>query len=59
MIKTTTAHCISAIHDICSCRSHHHMVMTLTASIEIQEAVMVVIIWSFDLQFTTTYVIYN
>jgi hypothetical protein len=31
MITTTTAPCISVIHDICSCKSHHHMITTTTA----------------------------
>jgi hypothetical protein len=32
MITTTTAPCISVIHDICSCKSHHHMITTTMAS---------------------------
>jgi hypothetical protein len=29
MITTTTAPCISVIQDICSCKSHHHMIALL------------------------------
>jgi hypothetical protein len=50
-ITTTTASCISVIHDICSCKSHHHMCTNTTAPcISVQEAVVFVIIWWCDLQ---------
>ena len=32
MITTTTAPCISVMHDICSCKSHQHMITNTTAS---------------------------
>jgi hypothetical protein len=44
--------CISVIHDICSCRSHHHMIMTTTAPC-ISAVYDHIVVW-----FTTTYVIY-
>jgi hypothetical protein len=45
MITTTTSSCISVIHDICSCK--------IT---EIQEAVVVMIIWWCDLQLHRLYI---
>jgi hypothetical protein len=57
MITTTTATCISVIHDICSCKSHNHMITTKMAYItEIQEAVVVMIIWWCDLQLHMSYI---
>jgi hypothetical protein len=65
MITATTASCISVIHDICSCKSHHHMITTKTAPCisvhmsyitEIQGAVVVVIIWWYDLQLHMSYI---
>jgi hypothetical protein len=44
MITTTTASCISVIHDRCDLQLH---MLCIT---EIQEAVVVVIIWWCDLQ---------
>jgi hypothetical protein len=69
MITTTTAPCISVIHDICSCKSHHQMITIVVVIIwwcdlqlhmsyitEIQEAVVVVIIWWCDLQLHMSYI---
>jgi hypothetical protein len=53
MITTTKAPCISVIQDICSCKSHHHMITTIT---EIQGAVVVVSIWWCDLQLHMSYI---
>jgi hypothetical protein len=55
MITTTTAPCISVIYDICSCKSHHHMIMInlqlhMSCITEIQGAVVIVIIRWCDLQ---------
>jgi hypothetical protein len=50
LITTTTASCISVIYDICSCKSHHHIIhLHMSYITEIQEAVVVVIIWWCDL----------
>jgi predicted alpha-1,6-mannanase (GH76 family) len=50
MITTTTASCISVIHDICSCKSHLHYIT------EIQGVVVIVIIWWCDLQLHMSYI---
>jgi hypothetical protein len=48
---TTTAPCISVIYDICSCKSHHHMITITTAPCisVIHDICVVVIIWLCDL----------
>jgi hypothetical protein len=63
MITNTTAPCISVMYDICSCKSHHHVIISwcdlqlqMSYITEIQEAVVVVIIWWCDLQLHMSYI---
>jgi hypothetical protein len=59
MITNTTAPCISVIYDICCGKSHHHrcdLQLHMSCITEIQEAVVVVIIWWCDLQLHMSYI---